>query len=454
MGDRRALRIVRSYWCELGWLGGEAAAEGVVVEVDGERILSVDAEVTAPPAGATRLDGITIPGLANAHSHAFQRALRGRTHSGRGEVWAWRQAMYELASRLDPHMYLALARATYAEMALAGIACVGEFHYLHRGPDGVPYANPNEMGEAMIVAARDAGIRITLLDACYLHGGIGDELAGPQRRFGDGDADGWAERASALEAGDGARIGAAIHSIRAVDPASAGTVAAWANERGAPLHAHVSEQPAENEAALEAYDSTPAAMLGDAGALTDLFTAIHGTHLADSDFRLLGEANTTCCLCPTTERDLADGIAKAERLRSAGVKLALGSDSHAVIDLLAEARAVELDERLASGERGRNPAADLLRAATEAGHRCLGWPDAGRIAPGAVADLVTLDLDSPRLAGTDPAVAAPSVVFAATAADVRHVMVSGRELVRDGAHLELDVSAELDSAIRAVWAGR
>jgi formiminoglutamate deiminase len=443
-----------TYWCELAWLGGEAAAEGVVVEVDGERIATVDQRVGMPPAGATRLDGITLPGLANAHSHAFQRALRGRTHSGRGDFWTWRDEMYDLASRLDPDLYLALARATYAEMALAGIACVGEFHYLHHGPDGVPYADPNEMGEAMIVAARDAGIRITVLDACYLHGGIDDELAGPQRRFGDGDADGWAERASALEGGDGARVGAAIHSVRAVDPAAAATVAAWANERGASLHAHVSEQSAENDAALAAYGATPAAILAEAGALTDRFTAIHGTHLADRDFRLLGDPGATCCLCPTTERDLADGIAAAGRLRSAGIRLALGSDSHAVIDPFEEARAVELDERLVSGERGRNPATELLRAATEDGHRCLGWPEAGQIAAGAVADLVTLDLDSPRLAGADPAVAAASVVFAATAADVRHVLVSGREVVRDGAHAELEVPVELDSAIRAVWAGR
>jgi formiminoglutamate deiminase len=231
-----------NYWCELAWLGGEAAEVGVVIEVDGERIANVEIGVTAPPDGATRLDGITIPGLANAHSHAFQRALRGRTQSGRGDFWTWREAMYELASRLDPDLYLALARATFGEMALAGITSVGEFHYLHHGPDGTPYADPNATGEAVIQAAREAGIRITLLDACYLHGGVGEELAGVQRRFGDADAEAWARRVGELEGDDSTRIGAAIHSIRAVDPASAATVAAWAGEREAPLHAHVSEQ--------------------------------------------------------------------------------------------------------------------------------------------------------------------------------------------------------------------
>jgi formiminoglutamate deiminase len=440
-----------TYWCELAWLGGDSVAEGVTVEVDGERIASVEPDVAEPPSGATRLDGITIPGLANAHSHGFQRALRGRTQSGRGDFWAWRDAVYELASRLDPDLYLAVARATYGEMALAGITCVGEFHYLHHGPDGTPYDDPNAMGRALIQAAREAGIRITLLDACYLHGGIGEELEGAQRRFGDGDADGWAERVGELEAGEGVRIGAAIHSVRAVDPESAATVAAWADERSAPLHAHVSEQPAENEAARRAYGATPTAVLANADAVDGHFTAVHGTHLGQPDFRILGGAGATCCLCPTTERDLADGIGEAQRLRSAGVELSLGSDSHAVIDIFEEARAVELDERLASGERGRNPASELLRVASESGHSCLGWPGAGRIAPGAPADLVTLRLDTPRLAGTDPGIAVESVVFAATAADVRAVLASGREIVRDGAHVALDVPADLDASIEAVW---
>lgn len=440
-----------TYWCELAWLGGVSVAEGVTIEIGDERITAVESGVALPPPGSTRLDGITIPGLANAHSHAFQRALRGRTQSDRGDFWTWRDAMYGLASRLDPDLYLALARATFGEMALAGITCVGEFHYLHHGPGGVPYADPNEMGEAMAQAARDAGIRITLLDACYLHGGIGQAPSDVQRRFSDGDAEAWVGRVSELEEGPGTRIGAAIHSVRAVDPQSAAAVAAWTAERGLPLHAHVSEQPAENSASLQAYGSTPAALLAGTGAVTERFVAVHATHLDGADFGILGDAGSMCCLCPTTERDLADGVAPADRLRSAGVELALGSDSHAAIDLFEEARAVELDERLGSGERGRNPAAKLLEAATESGHACLGWPDGGRIAPGAIGDLVTVGLDSPRLAGTDATSAVPSLVFAATAADVRAVIARGRAIVSDGEHVELDVAAELDAAIQAVW---
>jgi formiminoglutamate deiminase len=399
----------------------------VLLALEGDRIVGVTAG--APPGDAERLAGLTIPGLANAHSHAFQRALRGRAQ-GPGSFWTWREQMLALADTLDPDAYLRLARATYAEMALAGVTIVGEFHYLHHGPGGVPYADPNEMGRTLLAAAAEAGIRIVLLDACYLHGG--------GARFRDSSADAWAERVAEL---DGA--GAAIHSVRAVDPAGARVVAAWAGERGAPLHAHVSEQPRENELTRERYGVSPTALLRDVGALNERFTAIHATHVTGDDVALLGAAGAGVCLCPTTERDLADGIGPARALADAGACLALGSDSQAVVDLLEEARAVELDERLATGERGRHSAAELLAAATAGGYASLGMADGGRIAAGALADLTTIALDSVRLAGT-PAGAA---VFCAGAADVRDVMVGGRWVVRDGAHVSIDVAAELRAAI-------
>ena len=459
-----------AYWCELAWLGGPSADEGVLVDVQDGRIAAVTAGVPAPLSGARRLDGLTLPGLANAHSHAFQRALRGRTQHGTGSFWTWRDQMYRAAERLDPDNYLALARATYAEMALAGVTTVGEFHYVHHGPGGKPYEDPNAMGRAVIAAAGEAGVRITLIDACYLHGGIGEAPTGAQRRFSDGNAEAWAERVSALgteeeprpghaagsertvqaHAGGSVRLAAAIHSVRAVDPESAAVVAGWAAERGSPLHAHVSEQPAENESCLEAYGRTPTALLADAGALSASFTAVHATHLDDEDVRLFGDAGSCCCVCPTTERDLADGIGAMRRLVDAGASLSLGSDSHAVIDMFEEARAVELDARLATGERGHHGAAELLRAASEGGHACLGWPDAGRIEAGARADLVTVALDGVRLAGTDASSALEAVVFAATAPDVQNVMVDGREIVTEGRHVSIDVSRELHDSVTAV----
>ena len=440
-----------AWHAELAWLGPErGVAERVLVEVEGERIAAVS-EGADPPPGATRLAGITVPGLANGHSHAFHRALRGRTHQQRGDFWSWRELMYQVAGKLDPDSYLDLARAAYAEMALAGITAVGEFHYLHHDRAGRPYADPNQMGQALVEAAGQAGVRLTLIDTCYLRAGLGGEpLAGPQVRFGDGDAETWAERAGGLRDGPGVRVAAGIHSVRAVDPQAMATVAAWAADRDAPLHLHLSEQPAENQACLAATGRTPAALAESAGVLGPRTTAVHATHLTGEGIARLGATRTTACLCPTTERDLADGIGPARALTGAGSRLCLGSDSHAVVDLFEEARAVELDQRLATGRRGHHRPADLLAAATEVGMDALGW-DAGRLAPGRLADLVSVRLDSVRLAGVRPSEAVDHLVFAATAADVTSVVAGGRQVVEDGRHLLVgDVGAALTSAIGAL----
>ncbi len=440
------------YYADHAWLGGSQAVERVLIGVSGGHISSVDADVPSPAAvAATHLRGLTLPGLANTHSHAFHRALRGRTHRGGGSFWTWREDMYAVAAALTPDSYHQLARATYAEMALSGITCVGEFHYLHHGPGGKRYSDPNALGAVLISAAAEAGIRLTLIDTCYLTGGIGEPLQGPQLRFGDGDALAWGERAAALEPAPHARIGAAIHSVRAVPAGQLGTVAEWAAERSAPLHFHVSEQRAENAACLAAHGCTPVALLAEHGALGAGSCAVHATHLDAADIAALGSSQTCICMCPTTERDLADGIGPARALADAGAPLALGSDSNAVVDLFEELRALELDERLASELRGHWPAAGLLRAATADGHAALGWPDAGRIEPGARADLVTVSLDSVRLAGAQPQTLLESLAFAAAAGDVTDVVVDGRVVVRDGRHALIeDVPAALGAAISAV----
>jgi formiminoglutamate deiminase len=440
-----------AWFAELAWLGpGRGVAERVLVEVEGERIATVT-EGVDPPAGAARLAGLTIPGLANGHSHAFHRALRGRTHRGGGDFWSWRELMYQVAGALDPDRYLELATAVYAEMALAGITAVGEFHYLHHDPAGRPYADPNRMGEALAEAAGRAGVRLTLIDTCYLRAGFdGGPLAGAQVRFGDGDADAWAARAGALRERPGLRVAAGIHSVRAVDPAAMATVAAWAADRDARLHLHLSEQRAENQACLAATGRTPAALAESAGVLGPRTTAVHATHLTPEDVTRLGATGTTACLCPTTERDLADGVGPARSLADAGSPLCLGSDSQAVVDLFEEARAVELDQRLATGRRGHHRPADLLAAATGSGMEALGW-HAGQLHPGRLADLVTVGLDSVRLAGARPAEAVDHLVFAATASDVTSVVVSGRQVVRDGRHLLVDdVGTALVHAIAAL----
>jgi formiminoglutamate deiminase len=439
--------MLTRFLAEYAWLGGDAATPDVLIEIADGRITEVQAG--GDKAGAARLHGLTLPGLANAHSHAFHRALRGRTHGGGGTFWTWRDRMYAVATRLDPDSYHALARAVYAEMALAGITCVGEFHYLHHAPAGGPYDNPNAMGEALMAAAADVGIRITLLDTCYLSSTVdGRPLTPPQRRFGDGNADTWAERVDALKPPAHARIGAAVHSVRAVPADQIGTITDWAGRRDAPLHVHLSEQRAENDACLAHYGRTPTELLSDTGALGPRTTAVHATHLTDLDRTELGDTDTAICLCPTTERDLADGLAPARPLVDAGSPLCLGSDSHAIVDLFEEARAVELDERLRTERRGHFPAADLLAAATAAGHRALGWDDAGTLAAGARADLVTVRLDTVRAAGLPPG---PALVYALNAADVTHVVVDGRTIVSDGHHVDIDAPAALAATIGALW---
>jgi formiminoglutamate deiminase len=313
-------------------------------------------------------------------------------------------------------------------MLLAGIVHVREFHYLHQPPG---------MDDAVIEAAAQAGIGLTFLDACYLRAGFGAEtLDGLQRRFCDDDVEGWWQRAAAVRARHpDVDFGAAIHSVRAVDARSMARLAeAW----GGPLHLHLSEQPAENQACLAATGCTPAQLCAEAGVLSPRTTAVHATHVTDGDIRRLGAAGCGVCLCPTTERDLGDGIGPASALAGAGCRLSLGSDSHAVVDLFEEARAVELAERLATGRRGIHDPGALLAAAC--GGRTL--------APGQPSDLVSVGLDSTRLAGFEPERGAAWVVSAATAADAGHVVVGGRPVDLDPAA----VSAELRAALAAVRA--
>jgi formiminoglutamate deiminase len=434
--------------CAAAWVhGGVAQAVDITTGPDG-RITAIGPRDPAVH-DVVELPGVVLPGFANTHSHAFHRALRGRTHGEGGTFWTWRDRMYRVARTLDPDSYYSLARATFGEMVLSGVTCVGEFHYVHHSPDGTPYADPNAMGEAVRVAARDAGLRLTLLDTCYLAGGLTSEghlpLGADQVRFGDGNVEQWSQRFSLLTDDDNTRIGAAIHSVRAVPKDAIPAVVAAVGER--PLHVHLSEQTGENTACLGHYGVTPTELLDAAGALGPSTTAVHATHLTDGDIATLGRTRTSSCFCPTTERDLADGIGPALELLAAGSPLCLGSDQHAVIDLIEEARALEMHERLVSHQRGRKQPPELMTALAENGHRALGWSDTGTIAVGQRADLVAVRLDTVRTVGSLP----DQILLTAFAADVDTVVVDGRVVVAGGRHGSFDVAQELHSSIQAVW---
>lgn len=441
-----------AYWCEAAWLTS-GFARRVRIVVGAGVIKDVQTGVEPEP-DDERLIGVTLPGMANAHSHAFHRALRGRVNGAGGNFWSWREAMYSVAAQLNPDTYLALARAVFAEMALSGITVVGEFHYVHHRPGGKPFGDPNAMGLALRQAAADAGIRLTLLDTCYLEGGLGGDGHTPlhrgQMRFSDGSIDAWAERMSMRrEDKDRVRLGAAIHSVRAVRREDLPRVIEAS--QGLPLHIHLSEQPGENLACQMYYGRTPSQLLDEAGALGPHLTSVHATHLTETDIELLGGTGTGACFCPTTERDLADGIGPARALHDAGSPLSLGSDQHVIIDPFEELRALEMHERLVTNERDRFAPADLLLAATFNGYRALGWSDGGYISKGALADFITVRTGTVNTAGSLP----EQIIYSGVASDVSTVIVGGKAIVSDGQHRIGDVGRLLAGSIdRVVHGGR
>ena len=303
-------------------------------------------------------------------------------------------------------------------MLKAGITVVGEFHYLHR--------LGNELGEAVAFAAAQEGIRLTLIDTCYLQGGVdGRPLQGAQTSFSDGDVDGWAARMDALMVGEDVRVGAAIHSVRAVDVPSMRRVAAWARKRKAPLHIHLAEQAGEVDECIDVMGCTPTQLLEREGILGPDLTAVHAIHVDDADIALLGRHRVSVVACTTSERDLADRVGPLGRLAAAGTPICVGSDSNAVIDMFEEARGLELDQRRGTGRRVHHQPGDLFRAATIGGMRALGW-DGGELKAGMLADFITID---------PPHVAAKKnldlgyLMFNRSAHDVNNVVVGGTTVV-------------------------
>ncbi|MDU7816836.1 MAG: formimidoylglutamate deiminase [Bacillota bacterium] len=389
--------------------------------------------------------GVAVPGFANTHSHVFHRGLRG---AGEGEdFWSWRTEMYRLANRLDPDSYHRLARAAFAEMVAAGYTSVGEFHYVHHRPDGTPYPH-HDMELAVVNAAVDAGIRITLLDTCYLHAGPGAPLGEDQTRFSDGSVKGWLERWHALTDAlpDSPLVtpGAALHSVRAVSPDEMATAVSGLPDR-APIHVHVSEQPRENEECLAAHGLTPTAVLERAGVLSDRTTVVHATHLSDDDIAMIARTDTIVSLCPTTEADLGDGIARVKDLLDAEMRLTIGTDEDVVTDPFAELRLLESTARLATGTRGVigcnslwkigfRYGVDSLRPAAGPRPHQVSTPasDLAGLSVGDPADVVVVDPSSARLAGVDPT----RWPLAATAEDVTATIIAGEWIRRDDATAE------------------
>lgn len=403
-------------------------------------------------AKAVRLGGRAMfPGFVNAHSHSFQRAIRGRTEYRTNGIkdtfWTWREKMYHAAQAMTPEDIHATARMCFLEMVLAGITTVGEFHYLHHSPDGTEYADPNFLAKEVLRAAREVGLRIAILHVGYARAGWNRSPNPGQRRFLYKNAESFLERVDALQSDVGrlystaeAWVGIAPHSLRAVTLDDFRKLNAYGRKHGMPVHMHVSEQCGENEDCLQEYGDTPIGLLSRDGQLHERFTAIHAVHVSVREIRALGRAWANVCACPTTERNLGDGIVKAHSLFKAGVTIALGSDSQIQIDPLEDARQLECHLRLTREERAvladdsgdpNSLAGRLLSSATFAGARVLAAPG-GILAPGKSADFFTVDLSDPSIAGCGESLGA--MVFSLGRPAIRDVAVGGRLIVQDRRH--------------------
>jgi formimidoylglutamate deiminase len=391
---------------DLTWVGS-AFHRGVRVAIDdGGRIASVGPD--GAPATRRLRDAALLPGFVNAHSHAFQRALRGSGEwfpAGAGSFWTWREAMYALVSRLDRASLARICRQAFAEMRDAGTTAVGEFHYLHHDR-----ADDFAFDAVILEAAAQVGIRLVLLQTYYATGGIGQPLVGGQRRFDTPSVDAFLARLGELErelAPQTQTLGLVAHSVRAAGPGEIARIHQESVRRKVPFHIHVEEQQGEIAECLAAYGKRPMAVLLDAVATASNVTAIHCTHTTAADLGRYVAAGGRICCCPLTEGNLGDGIPELREVPAAWSRLCLGSDSNLRISPVEDMRWLEYGQRLRGELRGALPdeagavAPTLLAAATSGGAAALGL-DAGRIAPGAWADLVAVDLASPALRDVAP----------------------------------------------------
>src|SRR5256714_1095656 len=447
-----------------------------------------------------------LPGLVNAHSHAFQRVLRGRTEyrtSERDSFWTWREMMYSAATRMTPEDVYHASRMAFLEMALGGITAVGEFHYLHHAPDATPYEDRNLLAKEIIRAAGDVGVRIALLRVAYARSGFEVETNPKQAGFIESDpeiylssveeliGDLGPSSSSTVREGSLTRpgealshgrvtapcawVGIAPHSVRAVPLAYLKQVVSYADERELKVHMHVAEQPAEVSACVEEYGRTPIGLLETEGLLNDRFTAVHAIHVTTKAIPSFAKTGAMVCACPTTERNLGDGVVPADEYLKHGVAISLGTDSQAQIDLLEDARELEYHLRLRKLERAvlsvTSPsvsdgnsttqalpdsrvsaiASVLFDCATVNGARSIGAPN-GSLEVGKPADFFTVDVHDPSIAGASENDLLASIVFTASRAAVCEVVVGGKPIVSQGRHLiQEEVVERFNDLQRKLW---
>jgi formimidoylglutamate deiminase len=435
-----------------------------------------------------------LPGMINAHSHAFQRVLRGRTEYRTGEkdsFWTWRELMYSAATRLSPADVYDASRMAFLEMALGGTTAVGEFHYLHGAPDGEPYHDPNLLAKEVIRAAGDVGLRIALLRVAYVRPGFQSAPSLRQARFIEKEPETYLKnfeslsaqvaRGSSLNVSEGVSaieialphghataptvsVGVAPHSVRAVPLDYLKQVVGYANARDLKIHMHVAEQPAEVSACVEEYGRTPLALLESEGLLSDRFTAVHAIHVTAKAIGSFARSGAMVCACPTTERNLGDGVVPADEYLRNDVAICLGTDSHTQIDLLEDARELEYHLRLQRLERAvlddqsqvsslksQNLAAQLFDCATTSGARSIGAPG-GALEIGRPADFFTVDLNDPTVSGASKQDLLASIVFSASRAAVREVVVGGKPIVSEGQHLiQEEVVERFNELQKRLW---
>jgi formimidoylglutamate deiminase len=437
---------------------GILVSEAGIVLPTPERIDTASTHVVDLPGKAL------LPGFVNAHSHSFQRAIRGKSESRASsgkDFWSWRGTMYHAAAQLDPQDVYDVARMAFLEMVLAGTTTVGEFHYLHNDLDGKPYEDPNLLAKQVIAAAQSVGLRIVLLRTAYLRSGFEVPRDPGHARFFE-TTQSFLENMSALtrEFSNGSQVafGLAPHSIRAVPLVDLHSIAEWNQTAGLSFHMHISEQVAENAASLREYGFTPIELLHREKILSPNFTGVHAIHITPAEIAFLADAGATVCACPTTERNLGDGILPADQMLASGVRIALGSDSQAQIAPLEDARQLDYHLRLQKQQRvildeiaAKPLAASLFESATTNGSRSLHVP-AGALKPGEYADFVTVDLNDPSIAGADAEDILPILVFSLERSALRDVFVNGNPILRDSRHaLQDEIVTRYREVHRKVW---